>query len=234
MRTPKGFPGGRRAWRRDLTRERILDAACQVLMGQGFDSLRVPDVADRADVGLGTVYNYFGSKEDLGASILAVQVHDLSRRIFAVTAYRYKTEPSECLPLAIQMLVRDLLNDPAWRSWFSSPSLLVEALRQGLPFYGFKRLCNTAGIPLANKCEKSHLCWRMLPWMVVGSLCAGQHETIERESEGPLVDCILHMLRFAASDGRHQEWAMHSRNCRRAGSDPFWAHEIKGDGDSDA
>jgi len=47
---------------REARRRRILDAAAQVVCERGADGLLVDEVAGRARVGKGTIYNYFPSK----------------------------------------------------------------------------------------------------------------------------------------------------------------------------
>lgn len=46
-------------------RERILDAALSLFAERGFHGTPVPLVAERANVGAGTIYRYFASKEAL-------------------------------------------------------------------------------------------------------------------------------------------------------------------------
>jgi AcrR family transcriptional regulator len=50
---------------RDLKARTIVEAAALVFAERGFRSARMADVAERAGVGKGTVYEYFRSKEDL-------------------------------------------------------------------------------------------------------------------------------------------------------------------------
>jgi AcrR family transcriptional regulator len=50
---------------RDRKEKAILEAAAAVFADRGFRTARVADVAERAGVGKGTVYEYFRSKEDL-------------------------------------------------------------------------------------------------------------------------------------------------------------------------
>lgn len=46
-------------------RERILQAVLEIFMEEGVGNLKVSKIASRADVGKGTVYEYFRSKEDM-------------------------------------------------------------------------------------------------------------------------------------------------------------------------
>jgi AcrR family transcriptional regulator len=47
------------------TRQRISDLATQMFVDQGFDAVRVADIAQRAGISEKTVYNYFPTKESL-------------------------------------------------------------------------------------------------------------------------------------------------------------------------
>ena len=51
-------------------RQRIVDAAEALMIATDYDRIQVKDVADRADVALGTLYRYFNSKDHLFACAL--------------------------------------------------------------------------------------------------------------------------------------------------------------------
>ncbi|MEO3823822.1 TetR/AcrR family transcriptional regulator [Actinomadura sp. B10D3] len=57
-------PGLRERKKRE-TRRRISDIATGLFMTRGFDAVTIADVARAADVSVNTVFNYFGTKEDL-------------------------------------------------------------------------------------------------------------------------------------------------------------------------
>jgi len=54
----------------DEKRRRIFDAARDVIMRRGYDSATMEEIAARAGVGKGTLYNFFDSKEDLFLSVV--------------------------------------------------------------------------------------------------------------------------------------------------------------------
>jgi TetR/AcrR family transcriptional regulator, repressor of fatR-cypB operon len=64
--------GGRRASGGDK-REQIMDAALELFVERGFFGTAVPEIADRAGVGAGTIYRYFDSKEALVNAIYRQQ-----------------------------------------------------------------------------------------------------------------------------------------------------------------
>jgi AcrR family transcriptional regulator len=51
-------------------RQRLIDAGLALLQRQDFERIQVKDVAEEADVALGTLYSYFSSKEHLFAEVL--------------------------------------------------------------------------------------------------------------------------------------------------------------------
>ncbi len=53
-----------------LFRDRLLDAAEEVFAARGFAQTRVEDVAARAGVAVGTVYNYFSDRRALLAAVI--------------------------------------------------------------------------------------------------------------------------------------------------------------------
>jgi AcrR family transcriptional regulator len=69
-------PSGRRERRRAEMRERLFRAALKLFAERGFLETTVEDITEKADVGKGTFFNYFPTKEHvlatLGAERLAV------------------------------------------------------------------------------------------------------------------------------------------------------------------
>lgn len=58
-------PKGRRKRKKEETEARILKSAEKLFSEQGFDQTTIASIAEAADVGTGTVYNYYPSKEIL-------------------------------------------------------------------------------------------------------------------------------------------------------------------------
>ena len=78
-------PEGRVARRQRRNREALIDAARTIMTDKGVDAATMLEIAQRADVGAGTVYNYFKSKDDLAIAVLETLMHDLALKIQAVT-----------------------------------------------------------------------------------------------------------------------------------------------------
>jgi AcrR family transcriptional regulator len=89
---PRRYSMTNRAAESDATRRQILDAVVEVAAASGIDATTVQAVAARADVAVRTVYNHFGSREELiaaalgdlaeqtRASVRAIEVADLPPR----------------------------------------------------------------------------------------------------------------------------------------------------------
>jgi AcrR family transcriptional regulator len=65
MKHAKDSQSGRRARRKAETRERILDAALDLFEHQTYLETTVEQITEAADVGKGTFFNYFPSKEQV-------------------------------------------------------------------------------------------------------------------------------------------------------------------------
>lgn len=63
----------------DERTERILMVAMELAEQDGFDNVRLRDLAAKADMALGTVYRRFSCKEDILAAALDMQVDGLHR-----------------------------------------------------------------------------------------------------------------------------------------------------------
>jgi TetR/AcrR family transcriptional regulator, cholesterol catabolism regulator len=62
-------------------RQRIMDAAAALASRGGYDAVQMRDVAERADVALGTLYRYFPSKVHLLVTIMREQTAQLTDRL---------------------------------------------------------------------------------------------------------------------------------------------------------
>lgn len=68
------------------TRQRILDAAAQVLSRKGYAGTRLTDVADVAGVQAPAIYYYFGSRDDLVEEVMWAGAHRVRVHVEEVIA----------------------------------------------------------------------------------------------------------------------------------------------------
>ncbi|MGQ0658499.1 MAG: TetR/AcrR family transcriptional regulator [Chromatiales bacterium] len=76
--------GGRRTRRRIETGQRLLEAAKRLFARQGFATTTVESITEAADVGKGTFFNYFPSKEHVFVALIEKQVGKLAAAAGAI------------------------------------------------------------------------------------------------------------------------------------------------------
>jgi AcrR family transcriptional regulator len=88
--TPRGENLDRRQRRSAETRERLFRAALKLFADKGFAETTVEDITNAADVGKGTFFNYFPSKEHI---LIAFSDMQLSKLQTTVDQMRERPEP---------------------------------------------------------------------------------------------------------------------------------------------
>jgi AcrR family transcriptional regulator len=105
-------PEGRVARRKARTRARLLAAARQLFASQGVEQATIAEIAEQADIAIGSFYNYFRTKEGLLEALLeeelAGQLKRLKRRQAQVE------DPAEKISIAHRHLVEAARRDPDW------------------------------------------------------------------------------------------------------------------------
>jgi len=67
--------------RKKETRKHLLDTAIRMMTEQGFEALTVEAIAAAADVGKGTIYNYFRTKEDIVVAFFVDLERTVQRKV---------------------------------------------------------------------------------------------------------------------------------------------------------
>jgi AcrR family transcriptional regulator len=100
---------------------RILDAARELFLQRGFDSVKVEHIAERADVSVGTLYNYFGGKTELilRLSIIENERVAILAQEYDVLADRPVTETMGTLMQKFLQPESMMLRQDLWRTGFA-------------------------------------------------------------------------------------------------------------------
>ena len=89
------------------TRERILDAAAEVLSRKGYAGTRLTDVAEAAGVQAPAIYYYFASRDDLVEEVMWTGAHRVRAHLEEVlAALPADTEPRDRLLVAVEAHLR--------------------------------------------------------------------------------------------------------------------------------
>jgi AcrR family transcriptional regulator len=119
----------RRERRRRATREEIRRAAIELVAERGLDKVTIDAIAERADIGYRTFFNYFSSKEEA----LVEPGEPRAERITAALAARPVEEaPLEALRAA---LLAEFADFDEGRTDFCARMSIVEANPSLMPFF---------------------------------------------------------------------------------------------------
>lgn len=94
---------------------RLVAAGHYLLATKGFDAATIAQITERADVGFGTFYNYFKSKEDLADAVMTQAMEDFAKASDALVA-EYD-DPALGVCLVQKALLERARTDPVW-GWF--------------------------------------------------------------------------------------------------------------------
>lgn len=97
MGMPTTAPGLRQR-KREATRSKLLSSAADLFEEHGYDGTTVADIADRAEVGARTFFNYFASKEEL---LFPAREARARTAIEAIASRSRNEEPAEVLLRAL-------------------------------------------------------------------------------------------------------------------------------------
>jgi AcrR family transcriptional regulator len=128
---PEKSPGATRGERRRAqTRSHLLDAAQTLFAKKGVEATAIAEITEEADVGFGSFYNHFQSKDELAEAVLAEALEDQRNSLFELIDP--VTDPAESVALAHAFLIEQARSEPTF-GWLlirldASHRLLIRAL----------------------------------------------------------------------------------------------------------
>ena len=186
---------GRVARRQKKNREALIRAASEVMSDKGIDAATMLEIAERADVGAGTVYNYFKSKDELAIAVLEDMMHDLAVRIEEVTGSF--EDPAEVYAFGIRTVLETATTDVRWKQMLYRSEVIADALfRRMGPFAvrDLKRAADAGRFKLTD----AELVWRLTSHAIVGMSLSITTGATDLEDLDPIIVSLLGMTGFAA------------------------------------
>lgn len=107
IRSPKTTRGARR---RELTRQRLLEAGKLLIAKRGVAGLRIQEITEFADVALGSFYNHFATKEDLVAQVVSDSLSELADNI--IGAIQDGVDTAEIVVVACVQVIQLAEDEP--------------------------------------------------------------------------------------------------------------------------
>ena len=117
---------GRVAQRQERNREALVLAGYKVMSKKGIDSATMQEIAELADVGAGTVYSYFKSKDELAIAVLERAMLNLALRIEAVTDDF--ADPAQVYAFGIRMVIEAATTDLRWKQLLYRSEVIANAM----------------------------------------------------------------------------------------------------------
>lgn len=106
---PPEESGTRSQRRAQRTRIRLLQAACELFRGQGFERTSIEQITEKADVGKGTFYRHFTTKDELLITVLVEVIEKLDHQLLG------KKKPPEDLREALDRLLESHVRELHYR-----------------------------------------------------------------------------------------------------------------------
>lgn len=107
------------------TRARLIAAAEEVMARRGVEGATIQEITEAADLGTGTFYNHFSSKEELAKAVFSIRAEELARVLDWIS--EAVPDPARRIAYIQRVYIEKSLADPIW-GWFLIHAEL--ALRQ--------------------------------------------------------------------------------------------------------
>lgn len=179
---------GRVARRQKRVREALIRAARAIMSEKGVDASTMLEIADRADVGAGTIYNYFKSKDDLAVAVLEEMMQDLAMRIERVT--NTFEDPAQVYAFGIANVLEAATQDIRWKQLLNRSEVIADAMFRRMGPFAIRdlRQATAAG---RFAVEDPELVWKLACHAIVGvSLAITRGELPEAKIHGTVVHLL--------------------------------------------
>jgi AcrR family transcriptional regulator len=200
MTEPSRSPSARVQRRQQRTRTQLTRAAAQVIADKGVEGLRLREVTDAADVGFGSFYNYFDSKDELVEAVVLDLMSSLARTLIAhVEAF---DDPAEAGSAAHRWFVRTATEDPETARLLVNLDQADVQFQQRIEPFGVRLL--EAGVEQGRFTPMPSPVTTLS--YVVGATLAVTRAVLDRrlgpEAESQTAEVLLHALGLDAGSAR--------------------------------
>jgi AcrR family transcriptional regulator len=190
--------------RRNL--QALIEAGHKVMARKGIDAATMSEIADLADVGAGTVYNYFASKDDLATRVMEEVMDRLAKRIEAVTDTF--DDPGQVYAFGIRNVMKAATTDLRWRWLLRRSEVIADAMYRVMGPYAIRDL-RTAVAAGRYRVEDAEMAWRQATHAIVGfslAVCDGKLQP------GKIDEAVVNLLGMVGVP-RDEAWEIARRPC---------------------
>jgi AcrR family transcriptional regulator len=181
-------PKGRVAQRQARNREALVKAGHKVMSKKGIDAATMQEIADLADVGAGTVYSYFKSKDELAVAVLERAMLNLALRIEKVTDTF--TDPAQVYAFGVRTVIEAATTDIRWKQLLNRSEVIANAMCNSMGPFAERDLVNATRAG-RFKVADAKLTFKMAAYAIVGvCLAVTQDELPESVKDETVVRCL--------------------------------------------
>ena len=160
---------GRVARKQLRKREALVMAGYKVMSERGIDQATMLEIAELADVGAGTVYSYFKSKDELAIAVMERLMHDLALRIESVTN-SFK-DPAQVYAFGVRSVIEAATSDTRWKQLLYRSEVIADAMHRRMGPFAVRDLENATKAG-RFKVSDASLTFKMAAHAIVGGCLA--------------------------------------------------------------
>jgi AcrR family transcriptional regulator len=192
--------------RKRRNRQALIKAGYEVMAQKGIDAATMSEIAGLADVGAGTVYNYFSSKDALAMSVMEEVMDRLAQRIEAVT--NSFSDPAQVYAFGIRNVMKAATTDQRWRWLLRRSEVIAGAMYRVMGPYAIRDIRNAVAAG-RYRVEDPELAWRQATHAIVGFSLAVCDKHI---APGKIDEAVVNLLGMVGI-GREEAWEIAKRPC---------------------
>lgn len=132
---------------------------------RGIDSATMQEIASLADVGAGTVYSYFKSKDELAIAVMERVMHKLALRIESVTDTF--TDPAQVYAFGVWAVIEAATGDIRWKQLLYRAEVIADAMFRCMGPFAIRDLENASNAG-RFRVSDAPLTWKMATYSIVG------------------------------------------------------------------
>jgi AcrR family transcriptional regulator len=157
---------GRVARKQQHKREALVQAGYKVMSERGIDSATMLEIAELADVGAGTVYSYFKSKDELAVAVLERVMHELALRIEIVT--NTFTDPAQVYAFGIRTVLDSATGDKRWKQLLHRAEVIANAIFNSMGPFAIRDIENATKAG-RFKVKDARLTFKLACFAIIGA-----------------------------------------------------------------
>jgi AcrR family transcriptional regulator len=192
--------------RKRRNRQALIEAGYHVMAQKGIDAATMSEISEVADVGAGTAYNYFASKDELAMCVMEQVMNRLAERIEAVT--NNFPDPAQVYAFGIRNVMKAATTDQRWRWLLRRSEVISDAMYRVMGPYAIRDIRNAVAAG-RYRVEDPQLAWRQATHAIVGFSLAVCDKNIMPDK---IDEAVVNLLGMVGLD-RDEAWEIAKRPC---------------------